>query len=648
MFSFTVKVNTGRLLSNLNETLKNHPWFIQWIDSFFPGGKWIKSNTYQCSNIDGGEGSSLKIDTGKGVWKDFGSGDKGGDLISLFSQKNRLSYAEGAEKIENFLGLKVKKQKKGSYKRDNVKFKLENTYSYKDKDGNEVFRIDRYIIIDGPKKGKKLFKQYYKENGDWVRKKHPHQIPYNLQILHSIKDLPVLVVEGEKCVEIAQNRSKKFVVTTWPGGSSNVNHVNFEALEGRVIYLFPDNDDPGKKAMNSLWEKLKRPDRVYMVDVFDLPDAGDVEQVPEDWDFDKWVFENSEKLKTAEDVRIEKQEAALKAYNLKLLERSEEVTGENVFDYQKIDSNGMYYSHCVIMSSGPKSSRKSLGNISYLCRENIPFHYYSYENTKGTFEKTVIRLNSQKTAKWLNLKGLSKKDFLNYPYHLLESKIIVFDPFPMKYIDNDNAFGEVSEMVEHFIQIAEKTGQTFLFFKNQTTKIESKRDDLSKIMGSSAWVTVPRIINITLPVEPGSMVFMEANKGKLKENNKVSVMYQHTSNIKSASDKIIVLPVEEDKITVKEKEVTAGYCETYVSDFKANPFRDVIIKKTNDTLLKNITAHIKEFPKITKRDLYDRFLNKFSTVEIQSKIGFLKDKGIIKEDNENNFYINSGVKEEEK
>lgn len=118
---------------------------------------------------------------------------------------------------------------------------------------------------------------------------------YNLDVLAKNKDLPVLVVEGEKAADAGSKIFKdRYIVTSWPGGAAAVKFVDVKPLKGRKIVLWPDNDAPGFKAMNELADILKTeidvtPDIVQVPD--GLPAGWDIaDDIPEGFSIDFHVL----------------------------------------------------------------------------------------------------------------------------------------------------------------------------------------------------------------------------------------------------------------------------------------------------------------------------------------------------------------------
>lgn len=80
----------------------------------------------------------------------------------------------------------------------------------------------------------------------------PFPTPRPLQGLDALAqhpDLPVLVVEGEKCRAAGAGAWPHYVVVTWPGGSKGIAYVDWSPLRGRDVVLWPDADEAGREAM---------------------------------------------------------------------------------------------------------------------------------------------------------------------------------------------------------------------------------------------------------------------------------------------------------------------------------------------------------------------------------------------------------------
>lgn len=102
-------------------------------------------------------------------------------------------------------------------------------YSVTDKDTEKKFFAHRAILKEKP-------------------------IPYNAFYLPQRLEAPILIVEGPKTADAAAKRMPEYLVLTWDEGTANYNKFDWSMLQGRntPIYLFPDNDEPGIKAMRGL------------------------------------------------------------------------------------------------------------------------------------------------------------------------------------------------------------------------------------------------------------------------------------------------------------------------------------------------------------------------------------------------------------
>jgi predicted P-loop ATPase len=93
----------------------------------------------------------------------------------------------------------------------------------------------------------------------WAFEGETHPI-YNLFQLVSNPDLPVLLVEGEKKVDLPREMpgfDGKMVIITWQGGSSAAHKVDWSPLDGRDVIMWPDADETGNKVPEKIRELCK-------------------------------------------------------------------------------------------------------------------------------------------------------------------------------------------------------------------------------------------------------------------------------------------------------------------------------------------------------------------------------------------------------
>lgn len=153
------------------------------------------------------------------------------------------------------------------------------TYAYNDAKGEPIARVIRTERADG---GKDFRQQTPDGQGGWQWKGPKGSTPlYRLDELAKAPGAIVIVCEGEKAAEAAQRQlGLGYVATSWMGGVDGVNRADLSPLAGRDVIVWPDADEPGKKAAAALLARL-RPiaKRVRVVRVDDLPakaDAADV------------------------------------------------------------------------------------------------------------------------------------------------------------------------------------------------------------------------------------------------------------------------------------------------------------------------------------------------------------------------------------
>lgn len=239
-----------------------------------PGGT-IQGKEYQAAAINGGKGKSFSFNLQTGKWADFATGEKGGDIISLYAAAKSVNNAEAARMLqEQFMNISAKPQHHYPVKtvKDITIIKppshavkpekpLNNgltpsySWTYRDHDGEPLFYIFRYDMPDGTKTFTPLS---FSSTGQWVKKQWPAPRPlYNLDKLTRNPNKPVLVVEGEKAADAAEQMQDIYIVTTWPGGVNAINKTDFTPLYNRKLLLWPDGDQPGIKGMAQLASLLR-------------------------------------------------------------------------------------------------------------------------------------------------------------------------------------------------------------------------------------------------------------------------------------------------------------------------------------------------------------------------------------------------------
>lgn len=162
---------------------------------------------------------------------------------------------------------------------------LNGEYPYQDKDtvfyhyfnpktNERVFLIARKNLPDG----KKLIRPFaLNQDGDWYCSRPDIKTLYRIESLTSDLKRPVIIVEGEKTADKAATIFTKADVVSWVGGANATHTGSWDALKGRSVILWPDNDLAGINAMIKVSESLGDiADTVRLVDTTGLPDGWDL------------------------------------------------------------------------------------------------------------------------------------------------------------------------------------------------------------------------------------------------------------------------------------------------------------------------------------------------------------------------------------
>lgn len=148
-----------------------------------------------------------------------------------------------------------------------------HVWAYRDAQGRVLRYTLRWSVGDGEKtiRAATLWRD---DRGRvrWALKAEPGSARplYRLDALAARPGAPVLVVEGEKDADGAAERFPGFVCMTWPGGSNAVGKADFLPLGGRSVVVWPDADEPGRKAAQAV-AKAARAAGALSVVVVDPP-----------------------------------------------------------------------------------------------------------------------------------------------------------------------------------------------------------------------------------------------------------------------------------------------------------------------------------------------------------------------------------------
>lgn len=326
-----------RALSSIDSLLR------QWL----PSGK-HEGYEYKALNPTRADSKigSFSVNTTTGAWGDFATGDVGGDLISLYAYLHHLEQNVAAIELAQALGLPIalppvtpptapagstpsaaltlvsadpSKATKTAWRPVHpvppnagpppeahyVRGRPTYRWTYLSGDGAVYGYISLFINFDG---GKERLPVCYCVNlatgvyeWRWMAFAEPRPL-YGLDRLAKHSLLPVLLVEGEKCADVAVDLLPELVIVTWPGGCNAVDKVDWSPLCGRSILAWadadsqreklskgekslgkdpnekpylPEKDQPGMKAMRRIGAILKKIDPSTKYRLVKIPPVGE-------------------------------------------------------------------------------------------------------------------------------------------------------------------------------------------------------------------------------------------------------------------------------------------------------------------------------------------------------------------------------------
>ena len=243
------------------------------LEAYFPGVKKDTADGWRLGDTTGKPGTSLHI-ASDGVFFDHQDGSKG-DVLDLYRLMHGLPSPLAA--AQAILGTthpahrkrrtppppKQDKAAPSAWPHDLTPAEAgavcnrkpaDMVTIYRDTDGLPLFAVCRW---NGNGTDKKKIRPIFYTARGWTQ-----GLPAGLETRPLLDQAelvessgPVLIVEGEKCCLAA--RSIGINATTWTGGAVAARLVDVGPLAGRDVTLWPDHDEPGRKAMETLAGKLR-------------------------------------------------------------------------------------------------------------------------------------------------------------------------------------------------------------------------------------------------------------------------------------------------------------------------------------------------------------------------------------------------------
>lgn len=193
-----------------------------------------------------------------------------GGLAKLIAQVKKLSIPEAKELLKT-LRIGIEKPRK----------EVEAEYFYTNEHGFVLYKVVRYKEANGGKSFS--FFHYDVEREEWRPGKGDYpDVLYDLPSV--IEAETVLITEGEKCAEALKKYG--FTATTNPSGAGSWRPEFARWLEGKTIFLMPDNDPPGVGHMREVGFSLEgKAKAIYWVDLSALvEEKGDIADLLEKWE----------------------------------------------------------------------------------------------------------------------------------------------------------------------------------------------------------------------------------------------------------------------------------------------------------------------------------------------------------------------------
>ena len=268
-----MSITQERNFEQLNSKLPINMFVMKYLpDGKKKNNEWVSLNPTRQDSKPG----SFSVNLNTGVWKEFaGDGDGGNDMISLYAYIKGCSQSQAYDELSQIYAHSMPIPKSNKPEKDEgiviypapadagtpAEDNRAMEFCYRNENNQVLLYVFRYNNPDGSRRltppcTYRLFKDGSKS---WHKKgidEHPKPL-YHIPELLERPQARVILVEGEKAAEAAQRLMPDWVATCWHGGSNAANLVDYSYLKDRDVILWPDNDDPGFKAMKVALSKLK-------------------------------------------------------------------------------------------------------------------------------------------------------------------------------------------------------------------------------------------------------------------------------------------------------------------------------------------------------------------------------------------------------
>ncbi|RJR35115.1 MAG: hypothetical protein C4576_25500 [Desulfobacteraceae bacterium] len=204
-----------------------------------------------------------------------------GDDIQLLRDFEHMTFQEAAAAVGRGNNSGSEKARP-TMKTDWNSGKLIAQWDYVDEAEKPLYRVMRYEFPDGSKEYPTI---PFNGNGELAKGKEAmkgiRRVLYRLPDIAKYGTSPVWICEGEKCADLLHSLDMQ-PATCNPGGAGkwpklDREHKISEPLKDRIVYILPDNDEPGRRhaeeVAQALYGKAKE---VKILELPGLPEKGDI------------------------------------------------------------------------------------------------------------------------------------------------------------------------------------------------------------------------------------------------------------------------------------------------------------------------------------------------------------------------------------
>tara|TARA_Y100001972_G_scaffold21402_1_gene25448 strand:+ start:19 stop:1863 length:1845 start_codon:yes stop_codon:yes gene_type:complete len=208
-----------------------------------------------------GNKGSLALNLEQGTFYDF-ENNQGYGLIGFI--KNRGLEPDDFLKKYKFVDTDIQNKPNKPVR----KYTNKDMFRFKDEAQIFVRYSESFCVMRFPKGHsiKQKYCPFHKVNNEWLMQRPSGKLP--IYVSNRKPNEPVVIVEGEKAM-LGGEAIYDGDICCHHGGVSNWQNCDWSKLKDRKVYIFPDNDEQGKKMSAELQEHLR--DICTFVEVVKIP-----------------------------------------------------------------------------------------------------------------------------------------------------------------------------------------------------------------------------------------------------------------------------------------------------------------------------------------------------------------------------------------